>query len=179
MWPKWIPTLANLEGSPGTWVGLVAYQGRSLWFGLLFTLMAGSQVVAGRFEPLYASSILVGLGLGILTGFVTARRVASKCRGFKIYRRQMSRTFVAGGIAFAVLLWLAIMIVSLLVLFSVSFAFAYASMASVLSLPLGTLLFERWTRTRLSIRGVPSIRWPKWIEYWSQPFDDRSGASAA
>jgi hypothetical protein len=138
-----------------------------------FLLLAMAFLYPGP-ELIIAVSTLSGsFAVGLSLGFVSARSISSKADSTGVYRRRMPSAAVMIGVcATLVVLFLGLAFGLLFALHSSSIQLDGVLWIVVLlawgmaaGAPVGTLLFERRTRSRLWILWIPSQWWPEWIEY--------------
>lgn len=102
------------------------------------------------------------LPLGLLIGFLLARRIASKADASGVYSWRVS--FAAYALVIVVPVSFGMLAAFLLPLSTIA-SICYTFGGLGVTAPLGTILFERRTRSRLWIRWIPSQWWPERVEY--------------
>jgi len=162
---------------------LAVYQVQMLALvGLPLTLVFASTGWWRYLDAIQAVAILSGaLPLGLLDGFLRARRISAKCGALGVFRRKgISEMSVRSVmlVLVAVLLPISVFLyISLYLLFSGSVVIPLSTLAAFdvglflaalgfgLPVPLGIIWFERRMGFRLWIIGSPSLWFPYRIEF--------------
>ena len=162
---------------------LAVYQVQMLALvGLPLTIVFASTGWWRYLDAIQAFAILSGaLPLGLLDGFLRARRISAKCGALGVFRRKgISEMSVRSVmlVLVAVLLPISVFLyISLYLLFSGSVVIPLSTLAAFdvglflaalgfgLPFPLGIIWFERRKGFRLWIIGSPSLWFPDRIEF--------------
>ena len=131
----------------------------------LFVLLLVSDTLTGSGLILLAAVIGVSVPIGVLLGFLAARRIWLKCIPAGFYRRKPISWWLIPLIV--LVSWFAYRPITSVPLPVVSGA-TLAELGVLAAFPLGMALFERRAGCHLSFVADPSF-WSRWVEYRIEP----------
>ena len=138
---------------------------------IVFLVFFGSFVMhSSGVQPIEALLIIGGsVPLWLVVGFLGARRIGRKCDSSGVYRPNIWDIRVIVSVVIGITsIFVALVVITILypaISFSVITEAQFTFVGGGFAAPLGTILFERRTKSRLWILGTPSLMWPSSIEY--------------
>jgi len=126
----------------------------------LFVLLGISGTLGGRELILLVAVTGVSLPIGVLLGFLAARRILLKCMPAGFYRKKPAYWWWSIPILFSVFGYRAVDLFPLQIL-SAAFLGELGILAAIAP---GMALFERRVGCHLSLVGDPGF-WSRWVEY--------------
>lgn len=138
----------------------------SLWGVVVLFLAALPPSGLGWF---LASSVFTGsLPIGLVSGFLAARRVAKRSDASGVYRHRAPSMVVVVVMCAAASIFVGLALLLFLSqpqLVAITWGISLVIWGLAAASPLGILLFERRARSRLWVLWFPSPWSPAWIEY--------------